>query len=98
MQDTLPHVEQGKERTVKAMNLLQEIEQHASHLLSNAGTNAESAKEQATRITSIAEIVVELDSMSKNSLQSLDSNKRSLDSLNKLSENLNNDVGFFKLT
>ncbi len=97
MQDTLPHVEEGKERTVKAMNMLQEIEQHASQLLSNAGVNAESAKEQSIRITDITDVVVEIDGMSKESLQSLDNNKRSLDSLNQLAEKLNNDMTFFKL-
>jgi methyl-accepting chemotaxis protein len=97
MQDTLPHVEEGKERTVKAMNMLQEIEHHASQLLSNAGVNAASAKEQAARITDITDVVVEIDGMSKDSLQSLDNNKRSLDSLNQLAEKLNNDMTFFKL-
>ncbi|MEP1868855.1 MAG: methyl-accepting chemotaxis protein, partial [Paraglaciecola sp.] len=65
MQDTLPHVEEGKNRTLKAMDLLQEIEQHATQLLSNAGVNAASAMEQAERIVVVADVVRELDGMSQ---------------------------------
>lgn len=98
MQDTLPHVEEGKERTLKAMSMLQEIEQHAGKLLSNSGINAKSAKEQSARITGITDVVIELDGMSKDSLTSLDNNKRSLDSVNQLAEKLNKDVAFFTLS
>ncbi|MEP1554589.1 methyl-accepting chemotaxis protein, partial [Paraglaciecola sp.] len=97
MQDTLPHVEEGKNRTLKAMDLLQEIEQHATQLLSNAGVNAASAMEQAERIVVVADVVRELDGMSQESLQSLDNNKHALSSLNALAEQLNNNVGFFKI-
>ena len=98
MQDTLPHVEEGKERTLKAMELLQEIEQHATHLLSNADVNAKSALAQSERINNITEVVTELDGMSKDSLQSLDNTKSSLESLNGLAQRLTSDVGFFKLS
>ncbi|MFT2091688.1 methyl-accepting chemotaxis protein [Paraglaciecola sp. 2405UD69-4] len=98
MQDTLPHVEEGKSRTLKAMELLQEIEHHATQLLSNAGVNATSAMEQAERIVVVAEVVTELANMSQTSLQSLDGSKHALSSLNSLAEKLHKDVGFFKLS
>lgn len=97
MQDTLPKVEEGQVKTEAAMDLLREIEVHATNTLQNAGVVAESTARQVTSVSSIADAMSQIKDMSNQSLLTLENNNQAVSSLNLLAEKLDADVGYFKL-
>jgi methyl-accepting chemotaxis protein len=96
MQNTLPKVEDGQAKTQNAMSLLQEIEENANNSLKNAGLVSDTASHQVTVISTITEVMAQIDEINKKTVYSLEQNSTASIALDKLAEKLSKEVGFFK--
>ncbi len=98
METTQPQVENGKEQTTKATELLASIEQQASDSLSNILEVAKATSEQVSVISDIATAMDQVSAMSSDSIQSMQSNEKAVDTLNHLASDLKQEVRFFSVS
>tara|TARA_R110002167_G_scaffold28991_2_gene96963 strand:+ start:1538 stop:3187 length:1650 start_codon:yes stop_codon:yes gene_type:complete len=96
MQNTLPKVEDGQTKTQNAMSLLQEIEENANNSFENAALVSDTASQQVDVISTITEVMAQIDEINKKTVYSLEQNNAASIALDKLAEKLNKEVGFFK--
>jgi methyl-accepting chemotaxis protein len=96
MQNTLPKVEDGQVKTQNAMSLLQEIEENANNSFKNATLVSDTASKQVDVISTITDVMAQIDEISKKTVYSLEQNNEASIALDKLAEKLSNEVGFFK--
>ncbi|GAC17173.1 methyl-accepting chemotaxis protein [Paraglaciecola arctica] len=96
MQNTLPKVEDGQTKTQNAMSLLQEIEENANNSFENAALVSDTASQQVDVISTITEVMAQIDEINKKTVYSLEQNNAASIALDKLAEKLSKEVGFFK--
>jgi methyl-accepting chemotaxis protein len=96
MQNTLPKVEDGQTKTQNAMSLLQEIEENANNSFKNAALVSDTASQQVDVISTITEVMTQIDEINKKTVYSLEQNNQASIALDKLAEKLSKEVGFFK--
>lgn len=97
MEKTQPLVENGRVLTSKTNELLESIEQQASHSLKNARLVTSSMAEQMRSLEDISKVMEDINHMSQSAIDSLQSNNDATQSLNSLSTKLRANVGFFSV-
>jgi len=97
MEKTQPLVENGRVLTSKTNELLESIEQQASHSLKNARLVTSSMAEQMRSLEDISKVMEDINHMSQSAIDSLQSNNDATQSLNSLSTKLRANVGFFNV-
>ncbi len=97
MEMTQPQVENGREQTLKATELLQHIEKQASDSLTQVQEVVEAASTQVTSIGEISKAMDQIAEMSGKSIESIQNNNAATDTLNQLAADLREDVSFFKI-
>jgi len=97
METTQPQVENGRAQTIKATELLQNIEQQASDSLTRVQEVVRAASSQVSSIGEIAHAMEQIATMSSDSITSLQNNNSATQSLSQLASKLKSDVSFFKI-
>ena len=97
IEKTQPQVENGRTLTLKTTEFLESIEQQATDSLSRVQEVAQAANEQVSAISDINHAMEDISRMSGSTITSLDNNKVAMGALNALSEELKNNVSYFKL-
>ncbi|WDE02642.1 methyl-accepting chemotaxis protein [Thalassomonas actiniarum] len=97
IEKTQPQVENGRALTLKGSEFLENIEQQAMDSLSRVQEVARAASEQVSAIGDINKAMEDISQMSNSTITSLDHNKIAMDALNALSEELKDNVSYFKL-
>ncbi len=97
MEMTQPQVENGKEQTLKATELLQNIEQQAADSLTQVQEVVKAASSQVSSISEITNAMDQIAEMSNQSIASIQNNNTATDTLNRLANGLKEDVSFFKV-
>lgn len=97
METTQPQVENGRAQTIKATELLQNIEQQASDSLTRVQEVVRAAGNQVSSIGEIAHAMEQIATMSNDSILSLQNNNTATQSLSQLASKLKSDVSFFKI-
>lgn len=97
MQDVLPKVDRSVEMSTEAAGTLQQINQGASATLGMIREVAHAATEQTQATESVAENVDKIASMVKETAQAVDGAKHNVAILEKLAQDLNSAVRFFRL-
>ncbi len=97
MEMTQPQVENGKEQTLKATELLQNIEQQAADSLTQVQEVVKAASSQVSSISEITNAMDQIAEMSNQSISSIQNNNTATDTLNRLASGLKEDVSFFKV-
>lgn len=97
METTQPQVESGKEKTMQATALLENIEQQASDSLAKVQEVATATAGQVSVISEISEAMEQIAVMSEDAIQSMNQNDSSTNTLTDLSAQLKQEVAFFKL-
>ncbi len=96
MEMTQPQVENGREQTLKATELLQNIEQQALDSLSQVQKVVKAASTQVSSIGEISKAMDQIAEMSGTSIESIQNNSSATDALSQLATKLRDDVSFFK--
>jgi methyl-accepting chemotaxis protein len=96
MNASLPLVQEGRDETQMAAQVLLQIRDQANQTLNNAGNVQKAAEEQVNRIQEIADAMSQIDAMSQSSLQDLQNNHIAVQELVKVSNNLKQLMAFFK--
>ncbi|WDE03430.1 methyl-accepting chemotaxis protein [Thalassomonas viridans] len=97
IEKTQPQVENGRTLTLKTTEFLESIEQQATDSLSRVQEVAQAANEQVSAISDINHAMEDISKMSGTTIASLDNNKVAMDALNALSDELKDNVSYFKL-
>ncbi|MCG7585730.1 methyl-accepting chemotaxis protein [Photobacterium sp. OFAV2-7] len=97
METTQPQVENGKQQTTKATDLLASIEQQASDSLTSIREVAKATAEQVSVVSDIADAMDQVSAMSTDSIASMQSNEKAVNSLNQLATELKEEVSYFKV-
>jgi methyl-accepting chemotaxis protein len=97
MEKTQPLVESGKALTLETTELLQEIDQQAAKSMDNVTSVAQATTQQVDAIRDVANAMSEINTMSQDSITKLNENIEATQSLAAISEELNQNVKFFKV-
>lgn len=97
MNTTQPQVENGKAQTKNASELLQSIEKQASDSLEKVKEVALSASDQVTVVSDISQAMGQISEMSNQSINYMQRNDSATDTLNKLADQLKQEVAYFKV-
>ncbi|BBN83498.1 methyl-accepting chemotaxis protein [Pseudoalteromonas sp. A25] len=97
METVRPQVESGKEKTMKATELLLNIEQQASDSLKRVREVAQASSDQVAVISDINSTMEKIAAMSEDFIDSMQQNDASTNTLAKLSTKLKKDISFFKI-
>jgi methyl-accepting chemotaxis protein len=97
MERTQPLVESGKALTLETTEILQQIEEQAAKSMENVTLVATVTNEQVSSIQDVAQAMDRINSMSQESIGKLAANIEATQALNDVADELNGNVGFFKL-
>ncbi|RJE77519.1 methyl-accepting chemotaxis protein [Pseudoalteromonas citrea] len=97
METTQPQVLSGKERTTKASELLENIEEQAADSLKRIKEVAKATSDQVNVVGDISSAMEQISTMSSDAIQSMQNNEKAVTSLNSLSSQLKGEVEYFKI-
>ncbi|WP_419811656.1 methyl-accepting chemotaxis protein [Bacterioplanoides sp.] len=97
MEEAQPQVENGKSLTIKATELLHDIDTQASDSLAKVKEVVSVAAEQVNGIDDISTAMQRVSHISENAISVIQANQEATRSLADVSENLKDSVGFFTL-
>ncbi|MEM0910760.1 MAG: methyl-accepting chemotaxis protein, partial [Pseudomonadota bacterium] len=97
MQRAQPVVEKGKALTVETSTLLKQIESQAFASLDSVKLVTSASQDTISSIGAVAAIMDDINRMSNDSISTVIENNKSTDALNRISNELNNMVDYFKV-
>ena len=97
METVQPQVESGKEKTVKATELLLNIEKQASDSLKRVKEVAQASADQVSVISDISTTMEKIAGMSDDFIGLMHQNDSSTNTLAELSTQLKKDISYFKI-
>ena len=97
MQETLPQVEKGLELAEITSDILNEIQTQAGDSLSRAKQVSESSQAQEDGIRTIQQYLDEMAKMSSDTQLRMEENVHEVDTLDRISNKLNENTSFFKI-